>query len=305
LAHFFIGNILSILSINTFLNRFLCTNGDRLSSPVFHCGESGFYLYASSLAGLMKMMAECFESGIYSSAIYEQRLENQILQKHQPNLVKMALDMTLQIEREMASSFVGITAPFLAIYGDSNTVEVLTRILFLNPNNHEDGDGIKWGMAYALGNISNSASINALILALESPYKSVRKNASEALGLCGSNVNAFLIESLKIKNEFVNESIQRALVLRRASNDLIVAGRSEDDYVRIAAAKSLGKLANGILSHILNLSRSRRDPKTERMISKLREQADEIVFELLHMANDHVDEVKIAVNNSLTSIGSL
>ncbi|MFM7886831.1 MAG: SMI1/KNR4 family protein, partial [Pseudanabaena sp.] len=225
----------------------LCKEGDIVNSQVFSSdGCSGLYLYASSLTNLVRVMADCFETGIYSfetyfeTYTYEQRFENAVLQKYQPELVEMALLKVLQAEKEMSGDFMGDIAVFVGVYGDIRAVEVLVRLLFLSHDKYTGGYRIEIGAALALGYISSSTSIDALILALQSPYECIRDAASNPLiQICGFNATPLLVDALKIQNEFVNNVIQKALALSCAIDELIVASFSEDDYVRLSVAKTL------------------------------------------------------------------
>ncbi|MEI6330866.1 MAG: SMI1/KNR4 family protein [Pseudanabaena sp. ELA645] len=281
----------------------LCREGDIVNSQMFSSdGCSGLYMYASSLTNLLKVMADCFEIGIYSfeTYTYEQRFENAVLQKYQPELVEMALVKVLQAEKEMSGDFMGDIAVFVGVYGDIRAVEVLVRILFLSHDKYTGGYRIEIGAALALGYISSSTSIDALILALQSPYECIRDAASNPLiQICGSNAIPLLVDALKIKNEFVNNVIQKALALSCAIDELIVASFSEDDYVRLSVAKTLGRIARSIHSHIMNLGQDEPNPEREREIAKLSKQLDQVCFALIRMARDPVIEVRSVSENSL------
>jgi hypothetical protein len=285
----------------------LCREGDIVNSQVFSSdGCSGLYLYASSLTNLVKVMADCFETGIYSfeTYTYEQRFENAVLQKYQPELVEMALVKVLQAKKEMSGDFMGDIAIFVGVYGDLRAVEVLVRILFLSHDKYTGGYRIEIGAALALGYISSSSSIDALILALQSPYECIRDAASNPLiQICGSNAIPLLVDALKIKNEFVNNVIQEALAISRAIDELIVASFSEDDYVRLSVSKILGRIARFIHSHIMNLGQDEPDPERGRAITKLSEQLDQVCLALIRMARDPVTEVRSVSEKSLKQFG--
>lgn len=281
----------------------LCKEGDIVNSQVFSSdGCSGLYLYASSLTNLVRVMADCFETGIYSfeTYTYEQRFENAVLQKYHPELVEMALAKVLQAEKEMSGDFMGDIAVFVGIYGDLHTVEVLVRILFLSHDKYTGGYRIEIGAALALGYISSSTSIDALILALQSPYECIRDAASNPLiQICGFNATPLLVDALKIKNEFTNNIIQQALLRNRAIDELIVASFFKDDYVRLSVAQTLGCIARYIHSDIRNLERYEPYPEREREIAKLSKQLDQVCFALIRMAIDPVIEVRSVSESSL------
>jgi len=277
----------------------LCKDGDVFHSQVIRSDGSCHYLYTSSLTNLIKVMVDCFESGLYSFETYEERLENLILQKYQPELIENAFTKVLKAEKELSGELMAMITPFVGIYADSRAIEVLIRILFLSHDKHTEGCRIEKGTALALGMISNSTTIDALILALQSPYEVIRDAAINPLvQVCGSNVIPFLISALKITNEFVQEVIQQALTLRRsiAIDELIGALDNENNYARLSAVKVLGSVAKAYFRDTLSFGYSITSSEDQKKIIK---HLDYIILSLIGMKGDPVSEIRDAAENCL------
>ncbi|MFM7887821.1 MAG: hypothetical protein ACKPCM_14275, partial [Pseudanabaena sp.] len=66
-----------------------------------------------------------------------------------------------------------------------------------------------------------------------------------------------------------------------------------------SVAKTLGRIARYIHSHIMNLGQGVSNPKRERVVTKLSEQLDQVCLALIRMARDPITEIRTASENFL------